>query len=249
MDKAGTTFDHRDYAAPTYSLSYVLRGRGTYLDERGRSWVLEVGSFFQRLPGVCHSTRLDQGSRWLEVFVDLGPMLYAALAGIQVIRPEPRCFPTDGRHNLGDRMLAFTEELEQASEPDLARLCPQAIRLVVDAQRLAEPPSDDLIERACRALAEGATERGSLRDFCRQQRLDYDAFRRIFQKRLGISPGQYRIRRRLDLACQMLQQTDRSIVEIATELGYTSPYEFSAQFRRRMGVAPSRYRIARAEDP
>ncbi|HEV8246966.1 MAG TPA: AraC family transcriptional regulator, partial [Polyangiaceae bacterium] len=99
------------------------------------------------------------------------------------------------------------------------------------------------LERACRALADQASERRTLRDWCQRQGHDYERFRKAFQQRMGVSPGQYRIRRRLDRACQLLQATDDTIERIAAELGYTSPYEFSAQFSRRMGMPPSRYRL------
>ncbi len=247
MDKAGIGVDHLNYRAPTYSLVYVLRGRGSYIDEHGRSFELGPGSCFQRLPGVLHTTTCpDPHSRWLEGFYDLGPTLYAGLAAMHVIRPEPRVFDRGLDEAVARRLDELCSALERASERRLPELCVELVAEVVHAQVSAVaalPAKDDEIERACRTLGDHCAERVNLRDWCEREGLDYERFRKHFQQKMGVSPGQYRIRRRLDRACQLLQTTDHSIDRIAGELGYSSPYEFSAQFSRRMGMPPSRYRL------
>jgi AraC-like DNA-binding protein len=141
-----------------------------------------------------------------------------------------------------ERFAGLLADLERAGEGRLPALCARLIALAVEAQPATTAAGDDAIDRACRALAEQATKRLDLRAWCRREGLDYERFRKDFQQRMGMPPGQYRIRRRLDRACELLHTTDRPLSAIATELGYRSPYEFSAQFRARLGVPPSRYR-------
>ncbi len=98
------------------------------------------------------------------------------------------------------------------------------------------------------ALAMDALRAGrlDLRSFCQREGLDFECFREDFTRRIGQSPGQYRIRRRMKRACILLEATRDQISVIATQLGYASPYEFSAQFRQWMGVSPQAYRGGRA---
>ena len=99
-----------------------------------------------------------------------------------------------------------------------------------------------MVEKACIHLACNFDQPDRLDDFCRRNGVGYENFRKIFKQETGMSPHHYRVRRRLDAACALLTQSKLSITEISRKLGYSSPYEFSAQFRRQVGVPPSNYR-------
>ena len=46
-------------------------------------------------------------------------------------------------------------------------------------------------------------------------------------------------------AQQMMRETKRSLIEIALEVGYTSPSAFPQVFRRVVGVTPTEFRAVR----
>jgi AraC family transcriptional regulator len=69
-------------------------------------------------------------------------------------------------------------------------------------------------------------------------------FSRMFKRATGLSPSQYFIRLRMNRARQLLLETDRSVIDIGLEVGYSSPSHFSQVFRREIGVTPSDYRQA-----
>lgn len=246
MDKAGMSADHTDYDAGTWSLVYVLRGRGTYRDADGTAYALGPGWCFQRVPGRRHTTVIDPASRWLEAFIDCGVSLAQALQQLRAIPVQPPAWEWGLRAERVARFGELAAELADAGERRLPALLVRLLALAVEAMPGSpERHREDAIDRACRLLAEEAGARLDLRTWCRREGLDYERFRKDFQRRLGVPPGQYRIRRRLDRACALLQSTDRSIADIATELGYATPYEFSAQFRARLGRPPSAYRARR----
>ena len=68
------------------------------------------------------------------------------------------------------------------------------------------------------------------------------SFRSAFKKHTGVSPNEYIITQRISAACQLLVQTDKSISEIAAEVGYGDQYYFSRIFKKKMGVPPLGYR-------
>src|SRR5258708_32677132 len=57
-----------------------------------------------------------------------------------------------------------------------------------------------------------------------------------------MSPLQFVTRERIVRAQQLVRETSRSLVEIALEVGYTSPSHFAQVFRRVVGVAPTEFR-------
>ena len=238
LDKAGRRQDTRDYDAPTWSLVWVLRGRGEYRDRQGAT-ALSPGWCFQRQPGRRHSTELDPDSRWLECWIDLGPALHRSLVAAGILPSEPTAWRAPSP--LAS-LLALRTELAAADDRDLPGFFPRIAALATDAFAHARAAGgEDAIARASRLLADESVRRVDLRAWCQGQGLAYEAFRKAFTARVGEPPGRYRIRRRLEMACQLLE-AGLPVAVVAERLGYASPYEFSAQFRARLGVPPSRYR-------
>jgi AraC-like DNA-binding protein len=66
-----------------------------------------------------------------------------------------------------------------------------------------------------------------------------------FEALFGLTPHQYRIEARLELARDLLAHGDRSVTDVCLEVGFTSLGSFSRLFARRVGEPPSVYRRRR----
>jgi len=84
----------------------------------------------------------------------------------------------------------------------------------------------------------------SLTRLARTAELSEYYFSRMFKRATGFSPSQYFIGLRMARARQLLIETQRSVIDIGLEVGYSSPSHFSQVFRREVGVTPSAYRQA-----
>jgi AraC family transcriptional regulator len=67
-------------------------------------------------------------------------------------------------------------------------------------------------------------------------------FSHLFKQSLGTSPYQYLLQQRIERAKQLLLQTDRSIMDIALDCGFSNHSHLSKQFRKLIGVTPRTYR-------
>lgn len=67
-------------------------------------------------------------------------------------------------------------------------------------------------------------------------------FCRQFKKFTGLTPHQYIIRRRIDVAKQLLAKPNLTIGAISEHLGFASHSQFTAFFRRHAGVTPQGFR-------
>lgn len=65
-----------------------------------------------------------------------------------------------------------------------------------------------------------------------------------FKAAQGVTPYAYVLQRRIARAQQMLTETDRSVVEIASAVGFGSQPHFTTTFRRIVGDTPMRWREA-----
>ncbi|MBI5395942.1 MAG: helix-turn-helix transcriptional regulator [Verrucomicrobia bacterium] len=82
----------------------------------------------------------------------------------------------------------------------------------------------------------------TLAEWARAVGLNAVYFGRVFKRETGLRPMAWLNQRRLQMACQHLASTSKTVTEIAEACGFASPFYFSRQFRRHHGLSPLRYR-------
>ena len=65
---------------------------------------------------------------------------------------------------------------------------------------------------------------------------------KLFKREFGTTPYNYQLEQKILTACQMLSQTDISIIELTSALGYSDPQYFSNLFKSKCGMSPGAYR-------
>jgi len=70
------------------------------------------------------------------------------------------------------------------------------------------------------------------------------AFARRFQELVGEPPMTFLKNWRMALAADLLMQPDQTVSTVAEQIGYATPYAFSAAFKRVRGISPQAHRKA-----
>lgn len=99
--------------------------------------------------------------------------------------------------------------------------------------------------RLCRArdlLRELGEHSPSIEAVARELQISPFHFIRQFEALFGVTPHQFRIQVRLELAKHLLAKGQHSVTDVCMEVGFSSLGSFSALFRRRVGETPSTYR-------
>ncbi|PSV00798.1 AraC family transcriptional regulator [Photobacterium leiognathi subsp. mandapamensis] len=68
-------------------------------------------------------------------------------------------------------------------------------------------------------------------------------FYALFKSQMGITPHQYVLRKRLDLAKQLIAERQKPLSQVAQLCGFSSQSSFSQAFRRLYGTSPTRYQF------
>jgi len=82
----------------------------------------------------------------------------------------------------------------------------------------------------------------SLENLCDQRKYNSKYVSRRFREEMGISFSEYLQSCRIHHACTLLAGTNRSVQEVALDVGYRDALYFSKVFKKCMGVSPSKYR-------
>lgn len=72
-------------------------------------------------------------------------------------------------------------------------------------------------------------------------------FARSFKQTMGVTPIQFLMQRRIELARQLLSRTDLPIVEISLRAGFKNQSHFTTLFRKLTAMTPKAYRDSFAE--
>lgn len=104
-------------------------------------------------------------------------------------------------------------------------------------------------ERRCLDLMRSRlSEDLSLDELAAEARLSPFHFARMFKHSVGVPPRVHLTRLRIEKACELLENTDMSVTEIALEVGYSSNQVLARVFLKSMHVNPTDYRRA-VRDP
>jgi len=108
--------------------------------------------------------------------------------------------------------------------------------------------SDPVVGPALRMLQNNPAHAWSVASLAQATHVSRAALARRFNELVGEPPMTFLTGWRLDLAADLLCETDATISAVAEQVGYGSPFALSTAFKRVLGVSPQRHRArARAQ--
>lgn len=98
------------------------------------------------------------------------------------------------------------------------------------------------VQKITRHLEEHLDRNVSLEELSSLIGLSPEHVCRAFKRATGLPPQRWVIRKRMEIACRLLTETEASLTAIAQDVGYAGQSAFGAIFRSVMGIAPGEYR-------
>ncbi len=110
-------------------------------------------------------------------------------------------------------------------------------------RRLPQKPGDyDEISRVISYIDENYTKKILQSDLVRLSHMSSTKLKYLFRHFTGSTITDYIMSRKTDRAEHLLSETNASIEEIATSVGFETPTGFTTSFKKRTGMTPSEYR-------
>lgn len=189
--------------------------------------------------GFVHRTAIHK-VRSGSVFLD--PELIASpVAGVRVI-PVSNLMREMIMHAMQWPMDGEDDDTRRSYFGCFAMLCRDWLSHEVT---LVLPSSDDPRINAVAEFTRNHLATVTLEQVCDAVAMSPRTLRRHFQKAMGVSWEEYRLRLRIYIAIDELDTTGKPIGVVAADVGYLSQAAFAKAFRSIMGIGPAAYRRLR----
>jgi len=235
----------------SYSVAYVRAG-SFGCRTRGESHELVTGSILVGHPGDEYMCTHDhvRGDECLSFH--LAPALVESMGARAVAWRTGSVPPLPGLMVLGELAQAAADGRIDAGADEVGMLFASRFLDTVSGEvrrPAAAPPRDR--RRAVDAAAwldAHASKPVDLDAAAAEAGLSPFHFLRVFAGVLGVTPHQYLVRSRLRRAARLLADQDRSITDVAADVGFGDLSNFVRTFHRAAGVSPRRFRQAAKGD-
>ena len=238
-----------------FEICLLARGEQSYMVQ-GNEFLLGGGDLFVTKPYEVHGSRNSPQQRgvlyWLQLCCPkkgcrlLGLSATATHDLVEELRGLDRHVYHGGMKlvPLWDRILAG--HAEAGTPLGLANLSNLLLRLLLDVIDLTreqdQSPVSAPIRDSIRYMEEHISDSILIENMALRVGLSPSHYSTRFKREVGVPPGEYVARRRVDMAKERLEKHVASITDIAHELGFCSSQYFANVFNRYTGLTPRQYR-------
>ncbi len=229
-------------------LIYNVHGKGV-VSTGGLRQELPPDHFLIIPPGVPHAYFADARDPWSIYWIHFAGSK-SRLFSVPGLQPVPiERGPTS---RVNDRIDLFNEifrNLERGfsiETLEYTNLCLSHLLASFTHLRqfrlVKEGMEKDPVTQSINFMLENLDRKLKLEEMADEVKLSASHFSRLFTNRTGHSPIDYFIQLKIQRACRLLDNSDRSIAEVAREMGFEDQFYFSRLFRKVMNMSPRVYR-------
>ena len=221
-----------EHIHPCAEIVHVGRSAGILIQD-GVSHTYAAGAVFLYQPGAPHAIQSTRG----------GDHVCIGVAGAAVSALRPGLW--SGCSSLDRAFASVRAAIGGTSVHRQRRLDHLADLILCDLGELPPLASIDRLPpaRRARAIIDADPARAvPLQDLAAMTGVSVDHLRHVFKDAYQLAPHAYRLRRRLEMACDLLRATGLGVAEIAERCGFSDAFYFSRAFTRAYAMPPSAYR-------
>ncbi|MCD9024014.1 AraC family transcriptional regulator [Cohnella silvisoli] len=232
-------------------LLLIVEGEGDFRVD-GNLYHAKAGSLMCYNRGIWHE-ELSSGDKFLAIYVGYKGLQLKGLPSDYLVGTERSAMIELNEYFVPIKQL-FSEMITEwlSSLPESAAVANQLfgvllgklVRLLyyTGEDEVRKRPAKESVHMAKRFMEENYYTDVNLTMLANLTHTNAYHFIHVFKLETGLSPIQYLIRYRMEVAKQYLVTTRLSMTEIAEKVGYSSETYFQNLFKKTIGTSPGKYR-------
>ena len=236
-----TLHNHPDWI----EILFLTQGGGTYVIS-GKCYSVRAPAVVIYNQGEWHEEQTDSQVQNEVLFLGCTHVSPAELAPANVpilhVGEQMATFEKWFRLMLMDKQKPVTRASEKIADHVLTILLTELAAFAAPDILCAHTRAARTVANIQRCIHENYACPLTLTDIAQKTFLTSSHLSHVFKKATGVSPIQYLISYRLEVAKQYLTTTDKTIEDIALHVGYESTPHFHSVFKKCVGLSPGLYR-------
>jgi AraC-like DNA-binding protein len=246
VNATGSIGLHRHVEEGVYEFHYFLDGSGVFTNA-GVPYPVAAGSLFFSAPDQYHKAEgAPQGPRMVIYNVSFVPSSGSARL-LELVLAQ---FKGNAHLPIGKGYGLFFEDLRRKAldGDDLLKLAAEHRLLaficeILNGQTREHHPRGQLyVDEALNVMQASITGSLNLDALVAHLGIEKSYFIRLFGQAVGMPPVKYFLNMKMDAARNSLRDQDKSVRQVAQELGYDDEFYFSRVFKQVIGSSPQGFR-------
>ena len=222
------------------TVEFVRDGAG-FLDIDGKSFHIRKNGLYFLTPGSTHAYWPDRNNPWVKLFFVIGgDLMMELLKGYKMesVYHIPDC-PELKKYFDQMKTLQYNSVIANPQASVLFHQFLQEASTLVYGIKSQLPKDVDALKLA---LDNAIGENFRLEKFAEGREVSEAHLIRQFKHYFGVTPYEYLMNRKIEIAQHLLLYSTLSVKEISARMGFSDQYYFSNYFKLRKGLAPRLYR-------
>jgi AraC-like DNA-binding protein len=228
---------------PFYVFEYILEGEGTVIVD-GKTFTAKKGDVYILHRNSNHRYFSDRTNPWTKIWFNAKGSLIDSLIQIYKLGTINHIEGTEVS-SLFYQILSKAKRAKNSNAnflEEASLLFYKMILTLYPCVHKTDPAYSLEAGILKEYLDKNNMNKVVLKDLCDQIYHSPSQTIRIFKKAYGITPYQYLMNQKLELAKLILLNTNKSIKEISMELNFYDEHYFSNFFKEKIGISPLNYR-------
>lgn len=235
---------------------YVLSGRAGVIIEDG-NYLLKLEDFTVFNPFEKHEIYREVGGHTLSAFISLRVLLQCDLGRISccsALQQEKKIELNLLRVKLATVYKCWIGKEKArkitiiSSIYNVLAILKRSFEVSPYSEEKTEIHSSNRMRQVVLYIHQHYTEDISLQAVAKETYMSTSHLSRKFEKMMGMHFSQYVRKLRLQKAAELLRSTDKSVIEIAEECGFSNSNTMTVNFKKMYGDIPSVYRYQQADE-
>ncbi len=255
VNATGSIGLHRHVDEGVYEFHYFLDGAGVFTNA-GVPYPVAAGSLFFSRPDEFHKADEAPGGPRMVVYnVSFLPMTESSML-LELLLAR---FRDQAHLALGKGFGLFFEDLRRKAlgDDELLRLAARHRFLAFVCEILGmqtrelHPRGQLYVDEALNVMQASITGSLNLDELAAHLGIEKSYFIRLFGGTIGMPPHKYFLNMKMDAARNSLKDLEKTVRQVALELGYEDEFYFSRVFKQVIGASPQAFRkgLVKSREP